>query len=316
MENSLDELLCPTHKLALALVEDQLNCGQNHAFPIISGIPRFTDEGYSGAFGFQWRIFAKTQFDSQTKTSITKKRVIEAFGAEVWDLLPGSTVLEVGCGAGRFTEVLLNKGAKVCSTDISLAVDINKANFPISSEHSVIQADVAYLPFKPDTFNIVFCLGVIQHTPNPEKTIEQLTNFVAPGGWLIIDHYGKSLSWYFRTAPIARAIMKRLPHEKALSVSRKMYNSAKPFYLKSVNRLYRKALNIIFPVVFFDNEIPELPNEFKDEWSILDTFDSLTDWYKHRRSVKQISRQLEKLDLINIECFEGGNGIVARARKL
>jgi hypothetical protein len=69
-------------------------------------------------------------------------------------------------------------------------------------------------------------------------------------------------------------------------------------------------------VVFFDNEIPELPNEFKDEWSILDTFDSLTDWYKHRRSVKQISRQLEKLDLINIECFEGGNGIVARARKL
>ena len=315
MENSLGELFCPTHKLALAHLGDQLICVHDHAFPIISGIPRFTGEGYSSAFGFQWRIFAKTQFDSQTKTSITKKRVIDAFGVEVWDLLPGSTVLEVGCGAGRFTEILLNKGAKVCSTDISLAVDINKANFPLSSDHSVIQADVAHLPFKPDTFNIVFCLGVIQHTPNPEKTIEQLSNLVATGGWLIIDHYGKSLSWYFRTAPIARAIMKRLPHEKALSVSRKMYNVAKPFYLKSENRLYRKALNIIFPVVYFDNEIPELPNKFKDEWSVLDTFDSLTDWYKHRRSVSQISRELEKLGLINIECFAGGNGIVARARK-
>jgi len=315
VENSLGELFCPTHKLALAHLGDQLICVHDHAFPIISGIPRFTGEGYSSAFGFQWRIFAKTQFDSQTKTSITKKRVIDAFGVEVWDLLPGSTVLEVGCGAGRFTEILLNKGAKVCSTDISLAVDINKANFPLSSDHSVIQADVAHLPFKPDTFNIVFCLGVIQHTPNPEKTIEQLSNLVATGGWLIIDHYGKSLSWYFRTAPIARAIMKRLPHEKALSVSRKMYNVAKPFYLKSENRLYRKALNIIFPVVYFDNEIPELPNKFKDEWSVLDTFDSLTDWYKHRRSVSQISRELEKLGLINIECFAGGNGIVARARK-
>ena len=315
MEKSIGELFCPTHKLALTHVGDQLSCGKNHAFPIISGIPRFTGEGYSGAFGFQWRIFAKTQFDSQTKTSITKKRVIDAFGPEVWDLLTGSTVLEVGCGAGRFTEVLLNKGANVCSTDISLAVDTNKANFPISSEHSVIQADVAYLPFKPDTFNIVFCLGVIQHTPNPEKTIEQLTNFVAPGGWLIIDHYGKSASWYFRSAPIARAILKRLPHERALYISRKMYFAAKPFYLKSKNRFYRKFLNIIFPVVFFDNEIPELPSNFKDEWSILDTFDSLTDWYKHRRSVNQISRELEKLNLIDIECFAGGNGVVARARK-
>ena len=315
VENAQGELYCPTDKFALAQIGDQLICKEGHTFSIISGIPRFTNEGYSSAFGYQWKIFAKTQFDSQTNSTITKKRVIEACGEDVWNLLGSSMVLEVGCGAGRFTEILLNEGARVYSTDLSLAVEVCEANFPLSSHHKVIQADVAHLPFRPETFDIVFCLGVIQHTPNPEETIKQLTNYVAPGGWLIIDHYGKSLSWYLRTAPLARAVLKRLPHEKALLVSTKMYNIAKPFYQKSRNRLYRKALNIIFPVVYFDYEIPELPNKFKDEWSILDTFDSLTDWHKHRRSVLQIDRSLRKLGLRDITCFAGGNGIVARARK-
>ena len=135
------------------------------------------------------------------------------------------------------------------------------------------------------------------------------------GGWLVIDHYRKSLSWYLRTAPLARTILKRLPHEKALIISQKVYFFAKPLFLISRNRLYRKVLNVIFPIVYFDREIPELSNEFKDQWSILDTFDSLTDWHKHRRSVDQIAGLLKKLDLQEITCFEGGNGIVARGRK-
>jgi hypothetical protein len=94
-----------------------------------------------------------------------------------------------------------------------------------------------------------------------------------------------------------------------------MYEVAKPFYLKSKNRLYRKILNVIFPVVYFDNEIPELPKNFKDEWSVLDTFDSLTDWYKHRRSVHQISESLKKLGLVEITCFANGSVVVAKGRK-
>ncbi len=309
------QLCCPIEKYPLTQIDEEFVCQEGHTFPIFSGIPRFTNEGYSSGFGYQWKIFAKTQFDSQTKTSITKKRVIEACGEEVWDLIESSTVLEVGCGAGRFTEVLLNKGAHVYSTDISLAVDVNVSNFPLSSHHDVVQADVNHLPFMPGSFKIVFCLGVIQHTPDPEETIRQLANYVEPGGWLIIDHYGKSLSWYLRSAPLARSILKRLPHEKALIASKKMYEVAKPFYLKSKNRLYRKILNVIFPIVYFDNEIPELPKNFKDEWSILDTFDSLTDWYKHRRSVHQIYESLQKLGLVEITCFSNGSVVVAKGRK-
>jgi 2-polyprenyl-3-methyl-5-hydroxy-6-metoxy-1,4-benzoquinol methylase len=167
--------------------------------------------------------FSKTQFDSHTKSSITKKRVIEACGDYVWNKMSSSTVLEVGCGAGRFTEILLSAGATVYSTDLCLAVEVNQSNFPSSARHKIIQADVAHLPFRSKTFDIVFCLGVIQHTPNPEEIIKHLADQVAPGGWLVIDHYRKSLSWYLRTAPLARILFKRLPHKKALTFSRKIY---------------------------------------------------------------------------------------------
>ena len=315
MEDFEGELYCPNHKFALTRIGDHLICIDGHNFAITQGIPRFTSEGYSSAFGYQWGVFSKTQFDSHTKSSITKKRALEACGDYVWNKLRGSTVLEVGCGAGRFTEILLNAGAKVYSTDLSLAVEVNQSNFPLSAQHKILQADVAHLPFKPESFDIVFCLGVIQHTPDPEETIKHLSDHLAPGGWLVIDHYRKSLSWYLRTAPLARTILKRLPHEKALIICQKVYFFAKPLFLISRNRLYRKVLNVIFPIVYFDREIPELSNEFKDQWSILDTFDSLTDWHKHRRSVDQIAGLLKKLDLQEITCFEGGNGIVARGRK-
>ena len=315
MKNTPVELWCPIDRLLLSHNRDSLVCASGHSYPVQSEIPRFTNEAYSSAFGYQWKIFAKTQFDSYTKTSITKNRVIEACGEEVWSLMSSSMVLEVGCGAGRFTEILLNSGAMVYSVDLSLAVDVNKENFPLNSKHRVIQADVAHLPFKAETFPIVFCLGVIQHTPNPEETIKYLSSFVAPGGWLIIDHYGKSMSWYLRSAPLARIFLKRMPPEKALTVITFLYTAVSPLYRKSSNRIYRKVLHVVFPLVYFDREIPELPDKFKDEWSILDTFDSLTDWHKHRRSVAQVKNQLNSLGLSDVTCFAGGNGVVARARK-
>ena len=100
MEDFEGELYCPNHKFALTRIGDHLICIDGHNFAITQGIPRFTSEGYSSAFGYQWGVFSKTQFDSHTKSSITKKRALEACGDYVWNKLRGSTVLEVGCGAG------------------------------------------------------------------------------------------------------------------------------------------------------------------------------------------------------------------------
>jgi 2-polyprenyl-3-methyl-5-hydroxy-6-metoxy-1,4-benzoquinol methylase len=301
--------------MELDKLQNYLMCEKGCNFQVIKGIPRFTDERYSGAFGFQWKKFAHTQLDSISGTSTSKNRVIQVCGDELYAKLPGSTVLEIGAGAGRFTEVLLTTGATVYSSDLSSAVEVNAESFPISAKHSVIQSDVTHLPFLPESFEIVFCLGVIQHTPSPEWTIECLAKQVKPGGWLLIDHYDKSISWKFRTAPLARALLKRINPVTAFKITERIFRIAKPFFKVSKNRIYRKLLNIVFPIVYFENEVIGLNEELRDEWSVLDTFDSLTDWYKHRRSPREIELLLTRSGLVDIVCFKGGNGVVARARK-
>ena len=308
-------LVCLSHKKPLFRIDLKFTCIEGCAFEVIKGIPRFTNSQYAEAFGFQWNRFRKTQLDSFTGSAITRNRLIEACGMEVWNFLGTAKVLEVGCGAGRFTEVLLDTGAIVNSVDLSLAVEANVQNFPVSNKHTVLQADLARLPFNDRSFDVVFCLGVIQHTPNPEETILHLSNQVKEGGWLVIDHYDKSISWYFRTACLVRLVLKRLQPAVALSLIEGTYRITKPLFRISKNRIYRKVLNILIPVVYFENELPDLKAEMRDEWSILDTFDGLTDWHKHRRGPEQIMKTLLSAGLTNIVCFRGGNGIVARGQK-
>lgn len=96
------------------------------------------------------------------------------------------------------------------SIDLSHAVNANQLNFPQSDAHRIAQADVCALPFAPRQFDLVFCLGLIQHTPNPEETMEALYEQVRPGGWLVIDHYTYSYKWFVQTAPLYRLFFRRL----------------------------------------------------------------------------------------------------------
>ncbi|WP_447860111.1 hypothetical protein [Nitrospira calida] len=76
-------------------------------YPIVAGIPRFVPPGsYAETFGFQWRTFASTQLDSVSGHPISAERF---WRATAWSPgeLRGQWVLDVGCGAGRFAEVVL-----------------------------------------------------------------------------------------------------------------------------------------------------------------------------------------------------------------
>ncbi|HEY0787434.1 MAG TPA: methyltransferase domain-containing protein, partial [Thermoanaerobaculia bacterium] len=87
---------------------------------------------YADAFGAQWRRYSRTQLDSYTGTTISRDRLRRCLGEELWEGLSGRKVLEAGCGAGRFTEVLLERGAILTSVDLSDAVVANAENFPPS----------------------------------------------------------------------------------------------------------------------------------------------------------------------------------------
>jgi 2-polyprenyl-3-methyl-5-hydroxy-6-metoxy-1,4-benzoquinol methylase len=270
---------------------------------------------YAQAFGFQWRQFARTQLDSHSGLSLSRDRAARAFGEE-WNHLSGLSVLEAGCGAGRFTEVLLGQGAQVMSLDMTDAVDVNGANFPITSGHRVVQANLLELPFEPGQFDVVFCLGVLQHLPSPEQGIRALCEQLRGGGLLVIDHYRLRLGWYLRTAPAVREVLRRLPPAKSAAIVDRLVQIVLPFHRRAQrHRVLQSLLSRVSPVVSYYGVLPGLTESQQREWARLDTFDSLTDWFKHFRTAASIRRTLRDLGLVDIESYAEGGVVVARARR-
>lgn len=310
-------LVCPEDAEPLEPGEGALACPRGHRWPVVRGIPRVVPGGgnYADAFGLQWNTYRRTQLDSYTGRPLSRERARRCLGETAGTLLnrdEPANVLEVGCGAGRFTEVLLSTRARVTSVDLSSAVDANQENFPQGDRHRVLQADVRRLPFAERLYDVVFCLGVIQHTPSPEETIKNLYAQVKPGGWLVIDHYTHNLSWYTKTAPLFRVVMRRLPPATAMQWSRALVNTFFPLHRAArKSRVAQALVSRVSPVLTYFHTL-DLDDELQREWALLDTNDSLTDRYKHFRTREQIRRVLEALGGTEIWCEYGGNGVEAR----
>ncbi len=307
---------CPHDGERLHETGPELICVGGHRFPVADGIPRFVPQStYADHFGEQWKRYRLTQLDSYTGLPITRDRMRRCFGPSLWDQLAALDVLECGCGAGRFTEILLNRGARVTSVDLSDAVKANVDNFPLGPNHRIAQADILALPFEKGSFDVVVCLGVIQHTPDPELTIRRLNEHVRPGGWLVIDHYTDQLRWCTKTAPLFRMVLKRLPTHVSMRATERMVDVMLPYHKRVARSRLRSLVYRLSPVLTFYVAYPELNDKLQREWALLDTHDSLTDYYKHFRTRAQVRRHLETLGLEEIWCEYGGNGVEARARR-
>ena len=311
---------CPTCRGALhPHGAAALTCQQGHEWRIVDGIPRFVPrDNYAAAFGAQWRTYRRTQLDSHTGHPISAERLRRCVGPALEARLgaPGTRqVLEVGCGAGRFTEVLLATGASVTSVDLSEAVDANQQNFPQSACHRIAQADVYALPFTPGQFDVVFCLGVVQHTPDPGRTLARLYEQVRPGGWLVVDHYARDVGWALSLKPLYRAVLKRLTPAAGLVWTHRLVDAFLPLHARlHRNRLAHRLLGRVSPVMHYYAVYP-LDETQQREWALLDTHDSLTDWYKHRRTPVELRELLGALGATAIWCEPGGIGVEARCRR-
>jgi SAM-dependent methyltransferase len=306
----------PVSHKALSVSGDQLINNDGESFPIINGIPRFVpQENYASAFGLQWKTYAKTQLDSFSNTSITQDRLERCLGMPISGL-KDKTVLEVGAGAGRFTELLVKGGGLIHSIDLSVAVDVNKENIGNAPNYQIAQASVYDIPYADNLFDYVVCLGVIQHTPDPEKTIKCLFEKVKPGGVLVIDHYIWRIGYYSTLTPIFRAILKEMKPEKSQRIVNNLVDFFFPIHWNLKDRgIINWLVHRISPLIVYIREFPEQDRKFHYEWSKLDTYDQLTDYYKHLRSMDDIRKTLTSLNGKNIWMNKGGNGVEARCEK-
>ncbi|WP_424627542.1 class I SAM-dependent methyltransferase [Bradyrhizobium sp. SYSU BS000235] len=287
-------------------------------------IPRFVPKsGYADAFGLQWNRFRKTQLDSYTGTTISLDRLRRCVGGDL-SVLRGKSVLEVGCGAGRFTEILRAHGAQVLSLDLSSAVEANLVNYreqagAAASNNYICQASMLDAPVAPRSVDAVIALGVVQHTPNSESTVQALADYVKPGGELVIDHYGLdyNVEWPRR---LMRRFLLALPARWgspiALTASRALVQVHRLFWRRGrIARIARARLQKISPLVDYYDSYPQLPRAILVEWCVLDTHDTVTDFYKHLRSLDQVCAMVSNAGLEIVRAAHGGNGVEVRARR-
>jgi 2-polyprenyl-3-methyl-5-hydroxy-6-metoxy-1,4-benzoquinol methylase len=316
-------LSCEAHREPLRTTpEGILLCGKGCSFLVVGGIPRLVPaEEYTASFGLQWNHFRRTQLDSYTGHPISRQRLTRLLGGSL-DGLRGKLVLEAGCGAGRFTELLLEAGARVVAVDLSTAVDANRDNCSRFAGHAVIQGDIRRLPFAPEQFDVVVCVGVVQHTPDPEETMTALCRHVKPGGLLVMDHYTHGAHRARIVPKLVRELLIRQTPEVALETCEALMRTLWPihqasWWLRRVPgaKIARKIWLRMSPLVDYHDEFSHLGPRLVYEWALLDMHDSLTDRYKHLRSADQIREQLIDCGMVEIETVHAGNGVEVRARK-
>jgi SAM-dependent methyltransferase len=303
----MDLLRCPATGDLLQL-ENAISAGDEvqsgtlvstagHRYPIVDGIPRFVGDGnYASNFGFQWNRFRETQLDSRSGQRISHDRF---FRFSKWDPseMANRWVLDVGCGAGRFTEIALATGANVVAVDYSSAVDACWANHRGHPRLHVVQGDISRLPFSPGRFDYAFCLGVLQHTPQPREAFMALPRQLVPGGRLVVDIYPWMLRNVFWSKYWLRPFTKSIPPEILFSQVERLVRALLPLS-RVVGRipLFGRRLTYLLPIVNYDGVYP-LSRQQLYEWAVLDTFDMLSPAHDHPQTLATMRRWMREAKL-------------------
>lgn len=120
-------------------------------------------------------------------------------------------VVDCGCGGGQHIEFIAPYARSVLGIDLNTVPLARKRNEK-SSHVAFIEGDLANLKLE-QAFDIAYCIGVIQHTVNPDATFANIKKFVKPGGLLILWCYSKEGNWpnWLILEPLKRWAILKLP---------------------------------------------------------------------------------------------------------
>ncbi|MEX5213168.1 MAG: class I SAM-dependent methyltransferase [Nitrospiraceae bacterium] len=245
-------------------IEDESLVSDSHRYPIVNGVPRFVpSDQYVGSFSFEWNTHNNTQLDCFRGDKSSEDQFIQKTGFAESDLR-GKLVLDAGVGAGRYADVVSRWGADVVGVDLSYAVDAAHQNFVDRPNVWIMQADIGKLPFKPESFDAIFSIGVLHHTPDTEAYFKTLVPLLKPGGAIAIWVYPNEGDYLVRKQWI-RFVNKIPP--------RWFYKWCRWFVPWAQQRLDRPYVGILRRLFPFSSQGLGLEND------ILDTFDGYSPTY-------------------------------------
>lgn len=276
----------------------ELRCPAGHVYPVLRGVPRFTPtEDYAGNFGFEWTLHDRTQLDDST--SRESEETFRAKTGFTPEELRGKTVLDVGCGMGRFADVASRWGAQVYAIDLSLAVESAQRNLGGRVSVHIAQASIFALPFAEEVFDFIFSIGVLHHTPDTRSAFERLPRLLKPGGKIAIWLYPRYDSVPSYVSDVLRKLTIRMPKRLLYAIS----HLAVPAYY-----LYRMPRLGLLP-----RSLLPLSTHPKRRWRVLDTFDWYSPRYQWKHTYEEVWPWFETAGLTEIRVL--GSPVALQAKR-
>jgi 2-polyprenyl-6-hydroxyphenyl methylase/3-demethylubiquinone-9 3-methyltransferase len=136
--------------------------------------------------------------------------------------LNGQTVLDVGCGGGILSDAMARKGAEVTGIDLA-AKSLRVARLhALEAQTPRVQyreiSTEALAEEAPASFDVVTCMEMLEHVPDPHSVVAACARLVKPGGWVFFSTINRNIKAFAQAIVGAEYLLKMLPqgtHEYA-----------------------------------------------------------------------------------------------------
>jgi SAM-dependent methyltransferase len=156
-------------------------------------------------YDLQWNRFRIVRPDEDRATFEARTGLVPAEVA-------GKVVLDAGCGMGRYLRVAAAlEPRRLVGIDLSGAVRAARDATRGLPHVEIVQGDLLRPPFAGETFDLIYSLGVLDHTPDPQAAFLALARLLAPGGRIVIWVYERERPFLEGMKDVQRAVSTRLP---------------------------------------------------------------------------------------------------------
>lgn len=128
--------------------------------------------------------------------------------------LAGKDVLDVGCGGGILSEAMATRGARVTGIDLAekplKVAQLHQLESGTEVEYRNISAE-ALAREKPEHYDVVTCMELLEHVPDPTATVRACAELAKPGGWIFFATINRNPKSYLFAVIGAEYVLKLLP---------------------------------------------------------------------------------------------------------
>lgn len=187
-----------------------------------------------------------------------------------FDRHKGEKILEVGVGLGTDLKQYAKNGAICYGTDLTEgAIEETKKHLEVYGLNANLQVmDAENLQFGDNTFNLAYSFGVLHHTPDTQKAIDEIYRVLKPGGKAIIMLYSKSWQHYIFRVGIAGILygeLRRMSVQELINKYSEAYGFSpltKLYHKKEVRQFFKKFRNVEIKHYHYKNKFFQYKSGF------------------------------------------------------